>query len=445
MKGFYDTLQIADNACPPDCTACIDRCVQVRQTKGLRGSAIQKIDLKGQGVNTAHTCNHCSLPSCAEACPTGAIERSPTDGVARVNQAKCLGCGLCDLSCPYGGIEYGARTLSPAKCDLCDGAPECEKACPVGAISFLKTRPIVTNFRKDPIGSGSPLCIGCPAETALRFILRVMGEDTHLFGAPGCGCNVFNGMNTKSMCKIPSHMSNMTTVPSTMTGVKRYYKSQGKDVRCVGFVGDGCAADVGFQPLSGAAERNENIIFICYDNEGYMNTGVQRSSTTPYLGSTTTTPAMGESKGKKMTAKNLPLIMAAHEIPYVATGIISHPEDLLRKLQKAKAVKDGMAYIHLMSPCILGWGYPLAESLDVCRAMIDTNYFPLWEYERGKYSLTFQPTNVKPIWHYTKLVKKFSHLQGEDFEGLQRLVDSRFSRIEKLAKMDQTACLGEMK
>ncbi len=114
-----------------------------------------------------------------------------------------------------------------------------------------------------------------------------------------------------------------------MAGVKRYYRRLGKDVRCVAFVGDGCAADVGFQPLSGAAERNENIIFITYDNEGYMNTGIQRSSTTPYLGWTFTSPVGKERKGKQMLPKNLPLIMAAHQIPYVATANIAFPEDFI--------------------------------------------------------------------------------------------------------------------
>jgi phenylglyoxylate dehydrogenase beta subunit len=227
----------------------------------------------------------------------------------------------------------------------------------------------------------------------------------------------------------------MTSVPSTMTGVKRYYHKMGKDVRCVGFVGDGCAADVGFQPLTGAAERNENIIFICYDNEGYMNTGVQRSSTSPLLGWTTTTPTMGRRKGKKMHSKNVPLIMAAHGIPYVATAVVSHPEDFLRKLMKAKAVKDGMSYIHILSPCILGWGYAIPASLDVCRAAVETNYYPLWEYERGQYRITHEVKNPKPVSHYVKLLKKFAHLDEEDLEDLQRVVDQRFQQIRALTSL----------
>ncbi|OGP53464.1 MAG: hypothetical protein A2Y65_06990 [Deltaproteobacteria bacterium RBG_13_52_11] len=291
------------------------------------------------------------------------------------------------------------------------------------------------HFHEDPLLSGSSLCIGCVAETTLRFILRVMGKDTFLFGAPGCGTNMFNGQGIRTMIRIPAHMSNMTTVPSTMTGVKRYYRKMGKDVRCVAFVGDGCATDVGFQPLSGAAERNENIIFICYDNEGYMNTGVQRSSTTPYGGWTTTTPAMGKRKGKQIPSKNVPLIMAAHGIPYVATAVIAYPEDFLMKLLKAKAVKEGMSYIHILSPCILGWGFGIPASLDICRAAVETNYFPLWECEQGEYRLTKEVEKPKPISEYTKLLKKFSHLEKEDFEELQRIVDKRFRHIKALTKI----------
>jgi pyruvate/2-oxoacid:ferredoxin oxidoreductase beta subunit len=296
----------------------------------------------------------------------------------------------------------------------------------------MKARSIVDRFHEDPLLSGSSLCVGCPAETAIRFVLRAMGKDTFLFGAPGCGTNMFNGMGIRAMVKIPAHMSNMTSVPSTMTGVKRYYRKMGQDVRCVAFVGDGCATDVGFQPLSGAAERNENIIFICYDNEGYMNTGVQRSSTSPYLGWTTTTPAMGRRKGKRMHSKNVPLIMAAHGISYVATAIVSHPEDFLMKLLKAKAVKDGMSYLHILSPCMLGWGYPIPASLDVCRAAVETNYYPLWEYEEGTYRLTYEVSNPKPIRHYAGRLKKFAHLDEGDMEDLQRVVDGRFRQIKAL-------------
>ena len=432
MNTFYDTLRIEEDLCPPGCTACRDACAHVKGEKGAHGAGIRELHQPGIGAHLAYTCNQCSEPACVDGCPTGAVTKSASDGVVRIDEGKCLGCGLCDLSCPYGGIDYHAGSEKAGKCDLCDGDPRCVDACPVHAVSFLKARSIVEHLHEDPLLSGSSLCIGCPAETAIRFILRVMGRDTFLFGAPGCGVNMFNGMGLRTMVNIPAHMSNMTSVPSTMTGVKRYYRKLGKDVRCVGIVGDGCATDVGFQPLSGAAERNENLIFICYDNEGYMNTGIQRSSTTPQFGWTTTTPAMGKERGKKMHSKNVPLIMAAHGISYVATAVISHPEDMLAKLLKAKAVKDGMSYLHILSPCILGWGYPIPASLDVCRAAVETNYFPLWEYEGGTYRITHEVKNPKPVEHYTRLQKKFAHLGADELEELQGVVDRRFHQIRAL-------------
>ena len=436
MTTFYDTLRIEEGLCPAGCTACRDACIRVRQTKSAQGTGIREVHVSDLGVHLAHTCNQCSEPACVDACPTGAVSKNSTDGIVRIDETKCLGCGLCSLACPYGGIDFREGSVNAAKCDLCDGTPQCADACPANAISFMQARSVVRHFHEDPLLSGSSLCIGCPAETALRFVLRTMGRDTFLFGAPGCGTNVFNGMGIRTMIKIPAHMSNMTSVPSTMTGVKRYYRKKGRDVRCVAFVGDGCATDVGFQPLSGAAERNENIIFICYDNEGYMNTGIQRSSTSPYFGWTTTTPAMGRRKGKAMPGKNVPLIMAAHGIPYVATAVISHPEDLVQKLLKAKAVKDGMSYIHILSPCILGWGYSIPASLDVCRAAVETNYYPLWECEQGTYRLTYEPKQQKPIAEYTRLLKKFGHLDAHDLEDLQRVVDKRFRQLKAFTRLE---------
>ena len=441
MKTFYDILKIEEKGCPPDCSACRKICEEVKKGKGSGGNGIQEIHIPEIDAHMALTCNQCSEPACLDVCPTGAITKNPADGIVRISETKCLGCRLCDLACPYGGIHYNAEGKKASKCDLCEGDPQCIGVCPDHLISLMKARSIMQYLKEDQFLSGSPLCSGCPAELALRFVMRVMGKETFLFGAPGCACLMLSGMGTKSMCLVSSHLSNMTNCPSTMAGVKRYYRRLGKDVRCVAFVGDGCAADVGFQPLSGAAERNENIIFITYDNEGYMNTGIQRSSTTPYLGWTFTSPVGKERKGKQMLPKNLPLIMAAHQIPYVATANIAFPEDFISKLTKAMSIKDGMSYIHLLSPCIPGWGIDISATMDVCRAAVETSYFPLWEYEREKYRFTYTVDKPKSIGEYLKLMRRFSHLKEEDIWGIQELVNKRFAHLKALAQLSETTPL----
>ncbi|MBU2607848.1 MAG: NADH-dependent phenylglyoxylate, partial [Chloroflexi bacterium] len=189
----------------------------------------------------------------------------------------------------------------------------------------------------------------------------------------------------------------------------------------------------GFQALSGAAERGDNLLYICYDNEGYMNTGVQRSSSTPYGAKTATTPVGPARHGKEQVAKNMPLLMLFHEIPYVATANIAYPEDYARKLTKAMQVKDGLAYIHLFIPCITGWGIPETASLDVCRLAVETNYFPLWEAEHGKVRLTKEIAIPRPIEEYVRMIGKYSHLTDEDIQRIHEMVNERYNLLKNLS------------
>ncbi|MCK4580753.1 MAG: pyruvate synthase subunit PorB, partial [Dehalococcoidia bacterium] len=182
---------------------------------------------------------------------------------------------------------------------------------------------------EDQFAGGVAFCAGCPLELTLRIISKVLGKEIVIVGTPSCSAPVLYGQNIGTWHRLAYYSCLMTGVASSATGLARYYRKAGIDSTVVCFTGDGCAADVGFQPLSGAAERNENIIYICYDNEGYMNTGIQRSSTTPFGASTTTTPVGTSGRGKEMSAKNLPLIMSMHQIPYVATATLSHMEDFI--------------------------------------------------------------------------------------------------------------------
>jgi phenylglyoxylate dehydrogenase beta subunit len=438
VRSFYDTLNIREDCCPPGCRVCEEACRSREGNKSRACGGIKAIHLPEVGFDSAMVCNQCGEPVCEEYCPTGAITKSRDDGVVRVDYTKCLGCGFCSVCCPYGGVEYDPDIRVPVKCDLCGGQPLCVEACKPDVITLMKSREIVKYFKKDEFRQGTPLCLGCPAELALRFTLRITGEDTFLFGAPGCAVLTICGVGTQTYCLVPSHMTNMTNLPSTAAGLKRYYRKIGKDVKVVCFAGDGCFADVGFQPLSGAAERGENIICICYDNEGYMNTGIQRSGTTPLLGWTSTTPVGKVRKGKQMPPKYMPLIMAAHDIPYVATATIGFPEDYARKLMKAMAVKDGLSYIHLLSPCPTGWRSSTDSAIDLCRLAVETNFFPLWEFERGAYRFTHHVRKPKRVQEYLGLTGRFSHLGEEEIQLVQEWVDKRLNLIKSLTEMSRS-------
>jgi pyruvate/2-oxoacid:ferredoxin oxidoreductase beta subunit len=206
------------------------------------------------------------------------------------------------------------------------------------------------------------------------------------------------------------------------------------DIISVCFVGDGTTADVGFQPLSGAAARDERILYICNDNEAYMNTGIQSSSTTP-LGSWTTTTWVGnKSRGKATPSKYMPLIMLMHNVSYVATATTAYLEDFVLKLEKAKeAVKHGMAYIHVYTPCPTGWRTPVDSGIELSRWAVETNYFPLWEAEEGKLHFTHHVDKPKPVKDLIRMQGRFSHLTEEELEQMQQAVDERFALIGKLA------------
>ncbi len=289
---------------------------------------------------------------------------------------------------------------------------------------------------EDQFAGGVSLCTGCLAELTLRILSKVLGKEIVLLTCPSCAISILEGQETGAWHRLSYYACLMTGVASSATGLVRYYRKIGKDVTVVCFTGDGCAADVGFQTLSGAAERNEKFIYITYDNEGYMNTGVQRSSTSPIGAVTTTTPYGVAREGKETSAKDLALIMAMHRVPYVATATLSHMEDFVKKLRKAEEKKnEGFVYIHLFSPCPVGWRIADDSSIQVCRMAVRTNYFPLWEAENGKFRFTHKTGNPRPIEEFTRLMGRFSHLKEEDLAKLQQLVNERFNLIKSLTEM----------
>jgi len=292
--------------------------------------------------------------------------------------------------------------------------------------------------KEEQYAGGLAWCAGCPLELTLRFVPKVLGKDIVIVGCPCCAAPILYGQNVGTWHRLAYYSALMTGVASSATGIARYYQKIGKDATVVCYTGDGCAADIGFQPLSGAAERNEKIIYICYDNEGYMNTGVQRSSTTPLGAATTTTPVGAASRGKPTVPKNVPLIMAMHDAAYVATATLSHLEDFAKKLVKAKEKKDeGFVYIHVFCPCPVGWRTESDSSIQVCRMAVRTNYFPLWEAENGKFRFTHEVANPRPVQEFTKLIRKFAHMKEAEIDNLQQVVNERHALIKALCNIGQ--------
>jgi pyruvate/2-oxoacid:ferredoxin oxidoreductase beta subunit len=287
--------------------------------------------------------------------------------------------------------------------------------------------------QEEQFAGGVAWCAGCPMELIARLTPKVLGKNMVFVGTPGCAAPVLHGQNVGAWHKMAYLSSVMTGVPSKATGLSRYYNRIGQDATVICFTGDGCATDVGFQPLSGAAERQEKFIYLAYDNEGYMNTGNQRSSATQIGAATTTTPVGKIGKGKLTASKNMPMVMLMHKPRYMATATASHIEDFVKKLRKAKEkCKEGFVYLHVFSPCPVGWRIDSSKVIEVCRNAVRTNYFPLWEAENGKPKITVEVANPKPVSEFTKMMRKYSHLKEDGLAELQKQVDERYALLKTL-------------
>ncbi len=266
---------------------------------------------------------------------------------------------------------------------------------------------------------GHVACPGCGAAIAMRFFLKALG-DKMIIVLPACCWSVIAGPYPQSTLKVPVIHSAFETGGAVASGVRAALDVKGDtETTVVTWAGDGGTFDIGFQALSGAVERNEDFIYVCYDNEAYMNTGIQRSSSTPYGAWTTTTPG---SEWKKMRKKNIVEALVAHRIPYAATANIAFPEDLVRKTKKAKAIK-GSRFLHIYATCPTGWRIPSEISVKIARMAVQTNIFPLYEVEDGvKYTINYKPKEY-PVREYFKLQGRFKHLTDQDLKHIQDMVD----------------------
>ncbi len=432
----YNTISFKPELCD-GCNACMSACATAKTGSAeIINSRIQIVADAG-GFELA-LCRQCGDPKCVANCPAAALSKDEQDGVIAWDGSKCVNCLLCTVGCAYGGIAYNAAAGHVVKCDTCGGDPACVKACGRGALHYITTSRIYNEVGdlEDLFVPGLAGCQGCNTELIMRHTLRRIGPDTVLATPPGCipgmGSVGYNGLTGT---KVPTFHPLLTNTASMLTGIKRHYTRQGREVNAVALAGDGGASDVGFQSLSGAAERGEQILFICVDNEGYMNTGMQRSSCTPYGAWTSTTPVGERGHGKTQDAKNLPVIMMMHNCEYVATASTAFMEDLYAKLDRAIAAsRRGFAYLHIYSPCTTGWRFPSQENIEVARKAVETNFVMLWEFAPGDgLRLTRGIDEPLPIAAYLEALGKYRHLEPEQVAHIESTLARNVAFIRGMA------------
>ena len=272
-------------------------------------------------------------------------------------------------------------------------------------------------YEKSLIKGGTGCCPGCGGPLFWRMALDVLGPNTIVYGDGPCAyCALRN-------IKVPFYAFHFSFVADGATGIVAALTAKGrKDITVVSSAGDGATGDISFGKISAAAERNDNMIQVCIDNEAYMNTGIQKSGLTPFGAWTTTTPS-----GKESPKKRIPMIIAQHDVPYVATVSVAYPKDLKKRVRKAMDIR-GFKYIHTVMPCPTGWRFNPEKSIEVVRLGVETWAWPLYEVENGVLRLTLKPKQ-KPIEEYLRLQGRFRKLSKEQIEFIQSEVDGQRQRL----------------
>ncbi len=297
-----------------------------------------------------------------------------------------------------------------------------------------------TLTQREYFAPGHRACQGCAEALAVRLVAKALGRNVVVASATGCMEIVSSPLPFTSW-RVPWFHVAFENAAAVASGVESGLKAlmrknriRQKKIVTIGMGGDGGTADIGLQALSGALERGHDMIYVCTDNEAYMNTGIQRSSSTPFGASTTTSPSGKMKAGQITWKKNMPAIAAAHNIPYVATACPSYPIDLIQKVKKAAEIK-GPAYLHILSVCPTGWRSAPELSIKLGRLAAETGVFPLYEVENGKYRLNIDFPQLRPLKEYTKLQGRFRHLTEEMLSEIEKRIHLEYDQLrEKAAK-----------
>lgn len=295
---------------------------------------------------------------------------------------------------------------------------------------------VKTLTEKEYFAPGHRACSGCGQASAVRIVHKVLGPRTVVACATGC-MEVVSSPFPQSSWEMPWIHVAFENAAAVASGIEAGLKILGKKakidrrkIKVVAMAGDGGTADIGLQALSGAMERGHNFLYICYDNEAYMNTGVQRSSSTPYGAATMTTPAGRVQKGQETWKKNMMEIVAAHHIPYAATACPSYPMDLVEKVRKAAEV-EGPAYLHILSPCPPGWGIEAEDTIHLGRLAVETGAFPLYQLEQGKIQLSLDFEKLIPLEKYLKAQGRFRGIDPEKINYIQDKVLETWQELKR--------------
>jgi len=291
----------------------------------------------------------------------------------------------------------------------------------------------MVDLNEELIAPGHRTCSGCGSILAARMMLRATGSDVIICEPTGC-LEVTSTQYPTTAWRVPWIHVLFENAVSVAAGVKAALEAQGNNhTQVIAFGGDGGMVDIGFGAVSGALERNDDIIIITYDNEAYSNTGMQRSGATPFGASTSTTPSGFESTGKKAWKKNMLMIAVAHGCKYAASTSIAYPKDLEMKMKKAMKIK-GTKYIHIHTPCPVGWVFDSSKTIEIARLAVQTGMWMLYEIEDGNFRKTLDIAELKPVENYLKTQKRFEHLKENDIKIIQEHISQTWKELDKLEK-----------